>query len=293
MYEIVANCRNSVDVDKFDYLARDCYNVGNVPQFDTSRLMTFSRVIDNEICYHEKEDYNIYKLFETRYSLFKTVYSHRVGTAIEWMVGDALHLANPFLKLYDLTRDLESYTYLTDCILNKIESSKDPELEESRKIIKRIRKRQLYKFSYEYIVPPGDLTWRDPTPADIISYNNLDVDLKEEDIIVDTHTNNFAMAEKNPLDNISFFAKYDQDTKFHIKGEDISLMIPKYFREKYVRLYCRDRNKNKVFAIHNSFENYAKKNTRNFTPSPKNKIPLSKIDKSISPPKFDIDQFNT
>ena len=28
IFDIVANARNSVDVDKFDYLQRDCYNVG-------------------------------------------------------------------------------------------------------------------------------------------------------------------------------------------------------------------------------------------------------------------------
>mgnify|MGYP005867165817 CR=1 FL=1 len=153
MFEIVANMRNSVDVDKFDYLARDCYNVGNVPQFDASRLMRFSRVIDNEICWHEKESYNMYKLFETRYSLFKTVYSHRVGNAIDCMIGDAFRLADPYIGISQMTESPESYTYLTDCILKTIECSKESDLVPARKIVRRLRKRELYCFVDEVIVP--------------------------------------------------------------------------------------------------------------------------------------------
>lgn len=48
----------------------------------------------------------------------------------------------------------EDYLYLTDNIVHTIESSKCPELEEARGIIKRIRKRELYKFVDEFLVPP-------------------------------------------------------------------------------------------------------------------------------------------
>ena len=65
----------SVDVDKFDYLARDCYNLGMKCSYDSSRLLTYSRVVENEICYPFKEVYNIYELFHTRYSLFKQVHA--------------------------------------------------------------------------------------------------------------------------------------------------------------------------------------------------------------------------
>jgi HD superfamily phosphohydrolase len=38
LFEIVANTRNSIDVDKFDYLARDCLNLGIKSSYDHSRL---------------------------------------------------------------------------------------------------------------------------------------------------------------------------------------------------------------------------------------------------------------
>lgn len=43
LYDIVANKRNGIDVDKFDYFARDCHVLGITKGFDALRLMTFAR----------------------------------------------------------------------------------------------------------------------------------------------------------------------------------------------------------------------------------------------------------
>jgi len=43
LYDIVANKRNGIDVDKFDYLARDSYYSGVTLSCDTSRLMEFCK----------------------------------------------------------------------------------------------------------------------------------------------------------------------------------------------------------------------------------------------------------
>lgn len=100
LFEIVANKRNGIDVDKFDYFARDCHQLGMKWSFDAQRLMRFCRVLTvdgvPQICYHEKEAckllccsellllpgyccrlsqaWNIYELFHTRYSLHKRAY---------------------------------------------------------------------------------------------------------------------------------------------------------------------------------------------------------------------------
>ena len=56
----MANGKNSIDVDKFDYIARDTQSCGLKSSFDHARLMCHSRVIDNEICFHAKEALNLY-----------------------------------------------------------------------------------------------------------------------------------------------------------------------------------------------------------------------------------------
>jgi deoxynucleoside triphosphate triphosphohydrolase SAMHD1 len=112
LWDIVSNSRNSIDVDKFDYLARDCHNLGMKCSYDCSRLLTFSRVIDNEICFHHKEVYNIYEMFHTRYSLFKQVYTHRVGKAVEYMILDILSLADPYLNISSQLDSPQEYVAL-------------------------------------------------------------------------------------------------------------------------------------------------------------------------------------
>jgi len=108
-FDIVANAHNSIDVDKFDYIARDCLNIGIKSSYDFKRLMKYSKVIDDHICFSSKEVYTVYELFHTRYSLFKQVYSHRVAKAIEYMIQDAFSLADPVLQIS--SRILEPETF--------------------------------------------------------------------------------------------------------------------------------------------------------------------------------------
>ena len=58
LYEVVANKRNGIDVDKWDYFARDCHNLGIPNNFDMRRYMKFARVIvvndRRQICTRDK-----------------------------------------------------------------------------------------------------------------------------------------------------------------------------------------------------------------------------------------------
>ena len=58
LYEIVANKRNGIDVDKWDYFARDCHLLGIPNNFDLGRYMKFARVIyvnsRRQICTRDK-----------------------------------------------------------------------------------------------------------------------------------------------------------------------------------------------------------------------------------------------
>lgn len=136
--------------------------------------MNYCAVMEDQICFYHKEVYNLYELFNTRYSLFKRIYTHRVGKAIEYMIVDAMLAADPYLGISSCIDSGEEYLRLTDCIIKEIELSKQEvtfsppshcgiyymkkELKPARSIIKRIYQRQLYKFVDEFLVPPDSLT---------------------------------------------------------------------------------------------------------------------------------------
>ncbi len=61
------------------------------------------------------------------------------------MIADALLLADPVLKISECVTDMSRYMLLDDTILNEIERSQCEELEEARKVLMRLRQRDLYK----------------------------------------------------------------------------------------------------------------------------------------------------
>jgi len=259
LYDIVANGRNSIDVDKFDYLARDCLNLGIKSSYDFSRLMNFSKVICDEICFHSKETFSVYEMFHTRYSLFKQVYSHRVGKAIEYMITDALLKADNFLQISNSIDSPEAYTTMTDSILRTIEISKNKELEASRKIISDLRKRRLYKFVARALIP-AELAknFKPITEMDIISLQKATYNLKPEDIIIHNLNLDYAMKDKNPVDNVHFFSNWNDTDYFSIPKQNVSLLIPELFQEKYIQIFCRESTPAKMAIIREVFTDFAK-----------------------------------
>ena len=61
LYEVVANKRNGIDVDKWDYFARDCHMLGIRNNFDHIRFIQFVRVLEVEgqlqICSRDKVNF--------------------------------------------------------------------------------------------------------------------------------------------------------------------------------------------------------------------------------------------
>ena len=130
MFDIVNNKRNSVDVDKFDYITRDTQMMGlSLGQYDYSILLNDARVIGDEIVYPHKHNFEICKLFQSRYDLYKQIYNHLTVHSIEIILCDVLKAAHKVLCDFEkIIEDPEKYTYLTDNILFEIQMSDDPRL---------------------------------------------------------------------------------------------------------------------------------------------------------------------
>ncbi|KAK2841774.1 hypothetical protein Q5P01_011974 [Channa striata] len=157
LFEIVSNELNDIDVDKFDYFARDCHYLGIQNNFDHRRFLMLAKLceVDGEkhICTRDKEEHNVYNMFYTRYYLHRSVYQHRVNKSIELMIRDAFVKAQEMpvegsnRMLRDVTDNMTTYTKLTDHVFEQIlnSSSKKTGIKSAREILQRIISRDLYQ----------------------------------------------------------------------------------------------------------------------------------------------------
>jgi hypothetical protein len=65
-FDVVANSKHGIDVDKLDYIQRDVLHLNLPLGFDHKRLIRFSKVVGDDICFHRKEVYSVYHLVSGR-----------------------------------------------------------------------------------------------------------------------------------------------------------------------------------------------------------------------------------
>lgn len=102
------------------------------------------------------------------------------------MVRDILLYADPYMKISAAVDDMETYMHLDDSILNEIARSTNHELYKSRLLLRRLRKRDLYRCADQVIVPADLISLLDKasiTPELIVSHQTLSDDLVPGDII--------------------------------------------------------------------------------------------------------------
>ncbi|XP_067298522.1 deoxynucleoside triphosphate triphosphohydrolase SAMHD1-like [Pseudorasbora parva] len=121
LYEIVANERNKIDVDKWDYFARDCHHLGISKSFDHQRLLKFARVCKVEIkdetkdgktrlsiCYRDKSLQHSH-LEPDGFDLD----SKQFCPQFPWRIKEALVSANDHFQISEAVHDMGEYTKLT------------------------------------------------------------------------------------------------------------------------------------------------------------------------------------
>uniref|UniRef100_A0A3P8X801 HD domain-containing protein n=1 Tax=Esox lucius TaxID=8010 RepID=A0A3P8X801_ESOLU len=230
LYEIVSNKRNGIDVDKWDYFARDSYHLGIQNNFDYHRSLKFTRVCEvegrNQICYREKEVTNLYDMFQTRNCLHRRAYKHPVTMAIELMITDALVKADNYIhfegsggrtfKMSEAIEDMEAYTKLTDHVFEQILHSTSDDLKDAREILQNITKRRLYKLL-------------EKTQAESFSEVCVSVKFKMD----------WGMNDDNPIDHVRFYSKKKPDHAIPIQQHQVSSLLPARFSEQWIRVYCK------------------------------------------------------
>ncbi|XP_047669910.1 deoxynucleoside triphosphate triphosphohydrolase SAMHD1-like [Tachysurus fulvidraco] len=299
LYEIVANKRTGIDVDKWDYFARDSYHLGlkNIP--DYQRFLKMARVCEVNgkkiICARDKEVHDLYDMFHTRHSLHRRAYQHKVTKIIEEMITEALVKADPYIliqgspgKMYKMSEaidDMEAYTKLTDNIFEQILYSSNPDLSEAQTIMKNILCRKLYKCVGQTIPKKAlnfrALSFKKALAKEVAKSKPDDPEfvLKAEDLIISEFGIDYGKKEKNPIDNVYFYCKHNPTEAFQIRKEQVSKLLPNKFSEKHIRLYCKQTAK--LAAAKKYFQQWCKTNNwkpqdaklevQEFTPAKKTK----------------------
>ncbi|KAJ0004744.1 hypothetical protein NQD34_010958 [Periophthalmus magnuspinnatus] len=254
LYEIVANKTNGIDVDKFDYFARDCHHLGIKNSFDHNRYIKFARVLKvkkkMQICTRDKEMSNIYEMFHTRSSLHRKAYQHKTNKAIELMIRDALLKADPELNISTAAGNVKDFTDLTDGVFETILHSKNWKLTgagliEAGLILQNILSRKLYIFLGETkqtdrLVQENKETWKSELAQ-------FDESLQEEDFEITIATFDFGSKDKNPMDNLYYYKKSDKERAIKIPREKVSqFLLPERFSEKWIRVYCKSQDKKSI-----------------------------------------------
>nr|XP_039257998.1 deoxynucleoside triphosphate triphosphohydrolase SAMHD1-like [Styela clava] len=249
LYEIISNERNKVDVDKWDYIARDCYQLGMQNGFDHNRFMELMRVCKvkgkRQLCVHKKECFNLYQMFHTRYCLHRRAYQHPVVNAVEEMFTEALVHANEHaidgMKLSECAKKLSVFMKLDDGIFHTILNSTKKELKKSREILERIMRREIYQTVANEKM--GDhQRGREYTEERIKEKIGFQQNLRE-DLIVKIVKLNYGMKREDPVEQYNFYSKKKPKVADSILKVDISSMLPPVFEEFRLQIFCKDPGK--------------------------------------------------
>ncbi|KAJ3523594.1 hypothetical protein NM688_g8701 [Phlebia brevispora] len=253
LFDIVANKRNGLDVDKFDYIARDNHAIGQGETISLGKLIRSARVIKGQICYDIKDASTVYELCWSRFSLHKRIYNHKTAKAIEYMIIDALLAAEKCLRIAKKLEKPDEYIYLTDDIKTRIEMDDRPELAKAREIFQKINLRQLYKEvdSNVFIWEQKQRCRAHFTPEAIVlaakricqgtPHEELAQGLTAEHVIVDMAEMHYGMKDANPLDTVRFYSKRRPNKALKAEPGCISHIMPDRFGEVLLRVYTRDR----------------------------------------------------
>jgi HD superfamily phosphohydrolase len=238
--QIIANHSDDIDLDKFDYLARDINRSFSIARFEYDRLMLQCRVVEGQLAWKFSEIHTIERLFYNRNDMRRRVYCHRVVQSIDCMLLDTLELANPYLNLSAAFDDLDTYLKWDDRLLGMIEAGEGGE--DALALIRRLHERNLYKCVGELQFKPDaqgrTLSQISETKLaeDIAAAGGISSDFLR---VVKTSFRFGVRKHSHPLLHVALW-KPDCDKIVKLSEEDLSCIVPVHFSEIIMRVFVTE-----------------------------------------------------
>jgi HD superfamily phosphohydrolase len=243
IYQIVSNYMNGLDVDKYDYINRDCYHLDIKNGFSYQRLIDNILIIDNKIVYQEQSIYDIFNLFQTRHILHKKCYSHKACISSECILTEIMIILDKTLNISESIKDMDKFLDMTDGYIlqyadfiiehyNLFNSKiNNDDLLKLKSLIKRIKCHNLY-----------------PVIGIINTKNDIDIaDIfydSEKYHVIKRKIGYVSGDKQNPLDRIYIYKTKDivnnNLTAIRINKNDISYVMPETFQEYITLIYRKD-----------------------------------------------------
>lgn len=251
LYQIVSNYLNGVDVDKFDYLARDTHVLSLKKGCDPRRIIDEIIIDDKDnIAYAKQCATEIYDIFQTRYMMHKLVYNHKATKIIELMISDIIKIIDPIFNISGSICDMDKFCKLTDnTILFLLEATINPssflqpnlspldlaKVTCAYNIYQDIIQRKLYK-CIAHILDKS------------INFDNFITYLTNQSIptdslhIIATKIGFVSAGKSNPFDSIYFYDKKEHNSSsFLLNKNQISALLCNNYTELHYFLICKDR----------------------------------------------------
>ncbi|CAF1223040.1 unnamed protein product [Rotaria sp. Silwood1] len=278
LYEIVSNKLTGIDVDKFDYFARDSYYLGTKISFEHMRFIKFYRVIKvnngrRHLCLRDKEVKACYEIYRIRDDLHRRAYQHPVVKGIELMLREALIAANDYLLFSDAAGrcsihlaqtidDMYTFSQVDDHIITLIKHSHHPNMTKAKEIIRKIERREIYRYiGNTHVKSTIDFKQKSSknTCQDIIKYCQCDgniLNITPNDLVIQTVELTCGDRGEDPIQNMWFYTKMYPNTATKILKEQVSTLLPQTFLEYDIRLYCKIRDQTICSIVRCGFKEY-------------------------------------
>ncbi|XP_064160694.1 deoxynucleoside triphosphate triphosphohydrolase SAMHD1-like [Anguilla rostrata] len=274
LYEIVSNKRNGIDVDKMDYFSRDCYHLGIESNFNCGRFFKFARVCvcdgEMQICMRDKEVGHIYDLYQTRNNIHQKACQHKVVSAIDTMIVDALLLADKTLNISGSVLDATKYRGLTDAIYQNIlnyekikcETEDLSNIKKAQEILKRIESRDLYTCVY-YSRLDATLGIKNKREHEQDLEERLQAkyasEAKEKEFAV--RIINLASGKKgeDPIKHMKFYSKQNHCTAEKLERTEVSQLLPNVFSETVLHIFRKNSKKTDISAESSPMNDWCQK----------------------------------
>ena len=194
-------------------------------------------------------------------------YQHRTIKIIDRMMLDALLSADehfrltgtdgkPF-KLSEATDNVEQFCQLTDeYLVRSLQFSSSPELAETRSILARITKRNLYKLVRltDSVNAPVSFKVLQKTLKEIVESQGTI--LQPGDLTILRKKVNMGMGNSNPVEKVSFFNKRGGTVVF--TSDQLRRDLPRDFSSETFLLVCRRTDQESLKEANELFQEWAK-----------------------------------